>query len=44
MINYWVVWRNQILLLFAYAKNVAVNLTPKQTSQLAKLVKYEFSH
>jgi hypothetical protein len=31
-----------ILLLYACAKNVAANLTPKQLSQLAKLVKEEF--
>lgn len=32
-----------ILLLFAYAKNELADLTPKQVSQLAKLVKEEFT-
>jgi hypothetical protein len=31
-----------ILLLYAYPKNVATDLTPKQVSQLAKVVKEEF--
>jgi hypothetical protein len=31
-----------ILLLYAYPKNVAADLTPKQVSQLAKVVKKEF--
>jgi hypothetical protein len=31
-----------IRLLYAYAKNVAADLTPKQVSQLAKAVKKEF--
>jgi len=42
IIYYWAVRRNLILLLFAYPKNVAGNLTPKQVLQLAKLVKEEF--
>jgi hypothetical protein len=32
-----------ILLLYAYPKNVAANLTAKQVSQLARVVKEEFS-
>jgi hypothetical protein len=28
--------------LYAYSKNVAADLTPKQTAQLAKIVKEEF--
>ena len=32
-----------ILLLFAYPKNVAADLTSKQISQLARVVKEEFS-
>jgi hypothetical protein len=32
-----------ILLLYAYPKNAAADLTPKQVSQLAKVVKEEFS-
>jgi hypothetical protein len=32
-----------ILLLYAYPKNVATDLNPKQVSQLAKVVKEEFS-
>jgi hypothetical protein len=31
-----------ILLLYAYAKNRAADLTPKQVSQLAKVGKEEF--
>jgi hypothetical protein len=31
-----------ILLLYAYAKNVLADLTPKQVAQLAKVVKEEF--
>jgi hypothetical protein len=30
-----------ILLLYAYPKNVAADLTPKQVSQLARVVKKE---
>jgi hypothetical protein len=33
-----------ILLLFAYPKNAAADLTPRQVSQLAKVVKEEFGH
>ena len=42
VIYYWAVSQDIILLLYAYSKNVAANLTPKQTAQLAKLVKEEF--
>ena len=31
-----------ILMLYAYAKNVSADLTPKQVAQLAKVVKEEF--
>jgi hypothetical protein len=31
-----------ILLLYAYTKNAKTDLTPKQVSQLAKVVKEEF--
>jgi hypothetical protein len=34
--------RDLILLLYAYAKNVVADLTPKQVSQLVKVVKEEF--
>jgi mRNA-degrading endonuclease RelE of RelBE toxin-antitoxin system len=42
VIYYWAVRKNVILLLYAYPKNVAADLTPKQVSQLAKVVKEEF--
>jgi hypothetical protein len=42
VIYYWAVRQNVILLLYAYPKNAAANLTPKQVSQLAKTVKKEF--
>jgi hypothetical protein len=42
VIYYWAVRRGVILLLYAYPKNVAADLTPKQVSQLAKVVKEEF--
>lgn len=42
IIYYWAVRREVILLLYAYHKNVADNLTAKQTAQLAKAVKEEF--
>jgi hypothetical protein len=42
VIYYWAVRKDQILFLFAYPKNVAANLTPKQVSQLARVVKEEF--
>lgn len=39
---YWATRRDLILLLFAFPKNVAANLSAAQTAQLAKLVKKEF--
>ncbi len=42
VIYYWAVHKNLILLLYAYPKNVAADLTPKQVAQLAKAVKKEF--
>ncbi|MGH9437875.1 MAG: hypothetical protein ACRD22_08245 [Terriglobia bacterium] len=41
---YWAVRKNVILLLCAYAKNVAADLTPKQRAQLARAVKEEFGN
>jgi hypothetical protein len=43
VIYYWAVRRNVILLLYAYPKNATADLTPKQVSLLAKIVKQEFS-
>jgi hypothetical protein len=43
VIYYWAVRKDMILLLYAYPKSVAADLTPKQVSQLAKVVKEEFS-
>jgi hypothetical protein len=42
VIYYWAVRKDLILLLYAYAKNVSADLTPRQVAQLAKLVKEEF--
>jgi hypothetical protein len=42
VIYYWAVRRDLILLLFAYAKNSAADLTPKQIAQLANVVREEF--
>jgi hypothetical protein len=42
VIYYWAVRKNAILLLYAYAKNATADLTPKQVSRLAKVVKEEF--
>ena len=42
VIYYWAVRKDAILLLYAYSKKVAADLTPKQVSQLAKAVKKEF--
>ena len=42
VIYYWTVRKDVILLLYAYPKNVAADLTPKQVSQLAKVIKKEF--
>ena len=44
VIYYWAVREDVILLLYAYAKNAAADLTPKQISQLAKVVKEEFDN
>jgi len=42
VIYYWAVRKDLILLLYAYAKSAADDLTPKQVAQLGKLVKEEF--
>lgn len=42
VIYYWAVRKDLILLLYAYPKNVVADLTPKQISRLAKVVKEEF--
>ena len=42
VIYYWAVRKHVILLLYAYPKNAAADLTPKQVSRLAKVVKEEF--
>jgi hypothetical protein len=42
IIYYWAARKHVILLLYAYPKNVAANLTPTQTAQLAKAVREEF--
>ena len=42
VIYYWAAQRDLILLLYAYTKNVSADLTPRQVSQLAKVVKEEF--
>ena len=42
VIYYWAIRRDLILLFYAYPKNVAADLTPKQVAQLAKVVKEEF--
>ena len=42
IIYYWAVRKDMILLLYAYPKNVAADLTPKQVVQLARVVKEEF--
>jgi hypothetical protein len=44
VIYYWAVRKDVIVLLYAYPKNVAANLTARQVSQLAKIVKEEFAH
>jgi hypothetical protein len=44
VIYYWAVRKDVIVLLYAYPKNVAANLTPKQVSQLVKVVKEEFGN
>jgi hypothetical protein len=42
VIYYWAVRKDVILLLYAYAKHATADLTPKQISQLARVVKEEF--
>jgi len=42
VIYYWAVRKDLILLLYAYPKNVAADLTPKQVAQLARAVREEF--
>ena len=42
VVYYWAARRDLILPLYAYAKSVAADLTPKQVSQLGKVVKEEF--
>jgi|ERR1035438_5669510 hypothetical protein len=42
VIYYWAVRKGVILLLYAYPKNAVADLTPKQVSQLARVVKEEF--
>ncbi len=42
VIYYWAMRKDVIVLLYAYPKNVAANLTAKQVAQLAKVVKEEF--
>jgi hypothetical protein len=44
VIYYWAVRKDMILLLYAYPKNARADLTPKQVSQLAKVVKEEFGY
>ena len=43
IIYYWAVRENLILLLFAYSKNEASDLTPTQLKRLAATVKEEFA-
>jgi hypothetical protein len=42
VIYYWATRKDLLLLLYAYPKNVSADLTPKQVTQLAKIVKEEF--
>jgi hypothetical protein len=42
VIYYWAVRRDLIRLLFAYPKSASAGLSPKQVSQLGKLVREEF--
>jgi len=42
VIYYWAIRKDVILLVYAYSKKVAADLTPQQVSQLAKVVKEEF--
>ena len=43
VIYYWAVRRDLILLLYAYAKNVSADLTSRQLTRLAGVIKEEFS-
>lgn len=42
IIYFWAVRKDVILLLYAYSKNATADLTPKQVSQLSRVVKEEF--
>lgn len=42
VIYYWAAREDVLLLLYAYSKNAAADLTAKQVSQLARVVKEEF--
>jgi hypothetical protein len=42
IVYYWAVRKEVILLLYAYAKNAPADLTAKQVSRLAQVVKKEF--
>ena len=42
VIYYWAIRKDVILLLYAYPKSVSADLSPKQVTQLAKVVKQEF--
>ena len=44
IIYYWAVQRDVIVLLLAYAKSEKADLTPRQTAELATLVKTEFGY
>lgn len=44
VIYFWAVRKDTVLLLYLYAKNAAAELTPKQTAQLARIVKEEFGN
>ena len=44
VIYYWAVGKDVIVMLYAYPKNVTADLTARQVSQLAKVVKEEFGN
>jgi len=44
VIYYWAMRKDVIVLLYAYPKNAAANLTAKQVAQIAKVVKEEFGN
>ncbi len=44
MIYYWANRHDQILLLFAYAKNAMADLTPQQAAELGKVVREEYGN